>query len=146
MHRLIELVSELGLRDHVLLSSFRIEYLLEAGWEIPSFVIHADEQMQMFFALRSYSDPVRFEKKLDLYLPSELMAVARTTGYACQLSELSPDALADVRRHNILLGVYTITTEEEFDGAVARGARALVCERPQEFVAIRNRRFPATLQ
>ena len=143
MQRLVELIIELGLRDSVLLSSFRIDFLQEAGWELPTFVIHPDEEMKMLMTLRAHNKPIVFEKPLPAYLPSELMKIAKATGYGCQLSDLTPDGLADIRKHNILLGVYTITTEGEFDQAVSRGARALVCERPHEFAALRNKRFPS---
>lgn len=143
MHRLIELITALGLRDNVLFSSFRIDFLQEAGWEIPTFVIHPDEEMKMLMTLRAHDKPVQFEKPLATYLPSELMKLARATGYGCQLSDLTPDGLADIRRHNIMLGVYTIASEEEFNQAVARGARALVCEHPHDFVELRNKRFPS---
>lgn len=143
MHRLIELIRELGLHEAVLLSSFRIDFLLEAGWELPTFVIHPDEEMRMLFTMRAYGKPVVLDRPLASYLPSEMMKIARSTGYGCQLSELTPDALADIRKYNILLGVYTITTELEFNQAVSRGARALVCEKPQVFVELRNRRFPS---
>jgi glycerophosphoryl diester phosphodiesterase len=143
MQRLVELIIELGLRDHVLLSSFRIDFLQEAGWELPTFVIHPDEEMKMLMTLRAHDEPIKFEKPLPTYLPSELMKIAKATGYGCQLSDLTPDGLVDIRMHNILLGVYTITTEEEFEQAIARGARALVCERPHEFAALRNKRFPS---
>ncbi|MDP4200474.1 MAG: glycerophosphodiester phosphodiesterase [Bacteroidota bacterium] len=142
MHRLVELLRELSIHEHVLLSSFRIDYLQEAGWELPTFVIHPDEEMRMLFTLRAFAEPVVLDRPLHSYLPSELMKIARATGYGCQLAELTPDALADIRKCNILLGVYTITTELEFDQAVSRGARALVCEKPHEFVELRNRRFP----
>lgn len=142
MHQLVTLVDELGLSDSVLISSFRIDFLREAGWTLPTFVIHPDEEMRMLFTMRAFDKPIVLDKPLTAYLPTEMMEIAHATGYACQLSELSPDALADIQRHNILLGIYTIATELEFDQAVARGARALVCENPQEFVALRNHRFP----
>ena len=143
MHRFIELLTKLDVAEYVLISSFRMEFLREAGWTIPTVVIHPDDDMYQYFALRSYTDPIVLHRPLASYLPSELLAISRATSYACQLSELTPDGLADIEKYNIMLSVYTITTELEFDQAVARGARALVCEHPQEFAALRNRRFPA---
>src|SRR5579872_4530176 len=143
MHSLVQLLTELGVGEHVLLSSFRPDYLREAGWTIPTCIIHPDEAMRELFTFRSYGEPIVLDRPLANYLPSELMEISSATGYACHVSELTPDALADIEKRNIFLGVYTITTELEFDEAVARGARALVCERPRAFAALRNRRFPS---
>ena len=141
MHKLIELLTELRWEEYVLLSSFRPDYLREAGWTIPTCIIHPDEATKELLAFHSYSEPIVFERPLGSYLPSEMMEIARATGYACQLQELTPDALAEIAEKNIFLGVYPIASELEFDEAVARGARALVCERPAEFAALRNKRF-----
>jgi glycerophosphoryl diester phosphodiesterase len=143
MHSLVELISDIGLDDYVLLSSFRPDYLREADWKLPVCIIHPDEEMKELFTFRSYGEPILLDRPLSSYLPSEMMKIARATGYACQVSELTPDALADIAKNNIFLGVYTINTELEFDQAVARGARVLVCENPQKFAALRNHRFPA---
>jgi glycerophosphoryl diester phosphodiesterase len=143
MHALVELLVKLGLDEDVLLSSFRPDFLREGGWKIPTCIIRPDEEMRQLLTFRSFADPIIFEKPLRAYLPSELMHIARATGYACQISELTPDSLADIERHNIFLGVYTITSDLEFDEAVARGARILVCEHPHKFAALRNHRFPA---
>ena len=143
MHRLVELLTELGVAQESILSSFRPDYIREAGWTIPTCIIHPDEEMRLLFTMRAYDKPVVMDRPLNSYLPSEIMQIAQATGYGCQLSELTPDALADIQRHNILLGVYTIATELEFDQAIARGARLLVCEQPQLFAALRNARFPA---
>ncbi len=142
MHALVQLLTDLRLDEDVLFSSFRPDYLREAGWTIPTCIIHPDEAMRDLFTFRAYNDPIVLERPLESYLPSELMEIARATGYACQISELTPEALRDVQQHNIFLGVYPIQTELEFDQAVARGARALVCEQPREFAALRNTRFP----
>ncbi len=143
MHSLIQLLSQLGVENEVLLSSFRADFLREAGWTVPTCIIHPNEEMRELLTFRSFAEPVVFKKPLKNYLPSELMEIAHATGYACQIAELTPESLADIARHNIFLGVYTITTELEFDQAVARGARILVCEHPQDFAALRNVRFPA---
>ena len=143
MHSLVNVLTEFGLEGDVLLSSFRSDFIREAGWIIPTCIIHPDEEMRKLLTFRSFGNPIIFERPLGSYLPSELMQIARATGYACQISELTPESLADIERHNIFLGVYTITTELEFDQAVARGARVLVCEHPHKFAALRNHRFPA---
>ncbi len=145
MHRLVEMLTELGFADYVLLSSFRPDYIREAGWMIPTCIIHPDEEMRMLFTMRAYEDPIILDRPLPSYLPSELMKIARASGYGCQISDLTPEGLADIRKHNIFLGIYTITTELEFDQAIARGARILVCERAEEFAALRNHRFPIQL-
>ena len=143
MHRLVELLTELGFADYVLLSSFRPDYIREAGWMIPTCIIHPDEEMYRLFTMRAYSDPIILDRPLPSYLPSEMMKIARASGYGCQISDLTADGIADIRKYNIFLGIYTITTELEFDQAIARGARILVCERAEEFAALRNHRFPA---
>ena len=142
MHALITLLEELEMDRYVLLSSFRPDYIREAGWTVPTCIIRPHEEMRELFTFRAFGEPIVLDRPLDRYLPSEWMEIARATGYACMLSDLTADALADIDRKNIFLGVYTITTELEFDQAVARGARALVCEHPQKFVALRNARFP----
>ncbi len=143
MHALVALLTKLVLDEDVLLSSFRPDFIREAGWKIPTCIIRPDEGMRNLFASRSFADPIIFDKPLAQYVPSELMKIARATGYACQISELTPDSLADIERHNIFLGVYTIMSDLEFGQAVARGARILVCEHPHKFAALRNHRFPA---
>ncbi len=142
MHALVQLLTELHLDEFVLLSSFRPDYLREAGWTIPTCIIHPDEQVRELFTFHAFGEPIVLDRPLASYLPSELMEISRATGYACQLSELTPDALADIEKRNIFLGVYTITSELEFDRAVARRALALVCETPREFAVLRNERFP----
>ena len=143
MQRLINTLGQLGVIDDILLSSFRPDFIREAGWTIPTCIIHPDEEMRQLFTMRSYAEPIVLTKPLANYLPSELMQIARATGYGCQLSDLTPDGLADIQKHNIFLGVYTITTDLEFDQAVARGARIIVCEHAHHFAALRNHRFPA---
>jgi glycerophosphoryl diester phosphodiesterase len=143
MHRLIELLGELGVNDYVLFSSFRPDFIREAGWTIPTCIIHPDEEMRQLFTMRAYADPIILDRPLPSYLPSELMKIAGATGYGCQISDLTPESLADIQKHNIFLGIYTITTELEFDQAIACGARILVCENSHEFAAIRNQRFPS---
>jgi glycerophosphoryl diester phosphodiesterase len=143
MHALVRLLTQLGLDGDVLISSFRPDFLREAGWTIPTCIIHPDEAMRELFTFHAYGEPIVLDRPLASYLPSELMEISSATGYACQLSELTPDALADIQKRNIFLGVYTIVTELEFDQAIARGARALVCESPREFATLRNARFPA---
>ena len=142
MHQLVELCHRAQVSDHALISSFRPDYIREAGWTIPTCIIHPDRDMYGLFTMRAYEDPIILERPLESYLPSELMKLSHATGYGCQISELTPAAVAEIRSRNILLGVYTITTEEEFDQAVERGARVLVCETPQVFAALRNKRFP----
>jgi glycerophosphoryl diester phosphodiesterase len=143
MHALVNVLTEFGLEGNVLLSSFRPDFLREAGWTIPTCIIHPDEAMRELMTFRAFEEPILFDRPLGSYLPSELMQIAHATGYACQISELTPDSLADIERYNIFLGVYTIRTELEFDEAVARGARVLVCEHPHKFATLRNHRFPA---
>jgi len=144
MRSLMELISKMDMDDNVLLSSFRPDFLREAGWKLNVCIIHPDEEMRQLFTSRSFAEPIVLDRPFASYLPSEMMKIARATAYGCHISELNPDALADIEKHNIFLGVYTINTELEFDQAVARGARVLVCEKPQKFAALRNHRFPAT--
>src|ERR1700733_8218941 len=138
MHALVELISKKEMDDYVLLSSFRPDFLREAGWKLNVCIIHPDEEMRQLFTQRSFGAPIVMDRPLASYLPSEMMKIAHATAYGCHISELNPDALADIEKHNIFLGVYTITNELEFDQAVARGARVLVCENPQKFSALRN--------
>jgi glycerophosphoryl diester phosphodiesterase len=142
MQGLIALLEQRRLQDQVLFSSFRIDYIREAGWHIPTALIRPDEDMQRFFDSRSQT-PVAFTKPIVDYLPSELLALSRATGYACSIDELNARDLADINKHNIFFSIYTITTKEEFDRAIQGGAQGLVCENAREFAELRNRLYPA---
>src|ERR1019366_5410594 len=67
MQALVNLLSELGLDEDVLLSSFRPDFIREAGWMIPTCIIHPDDEMKDLFTFRSFADPIIFEKPLTSY-------------------------------------------------------------------------------
>ena len=143
MQQLIALIEQRKLQDNVLFSSFRIDYIREAGWHIPTAIIRPDDAMQQFFNGRSHGTPIEVTKPLAEYLPSELLKLSNATGYACSIAELNPRDLADINRHNIFFSVYTITNDEEFQNAIDKGAQGLVCENPRHFAELRNSLFPA---
>jgi glycerophosphoryl diester phosphodiesterase len=143
MQQLLALIEQRRMQDEVLFTSFRMDYIREAGWHVPTMIIRPDEQMQQFFDRRAFGAPIKREKPIAEYLPSEWIAISRATGYACSIDELNPRDLADIHKHNIFFSVYTITTEEEFRNAVENGARGLVCENPRFFAELRNSLYPA---
>ncbi len=143
MQALEKMLQKHGMQDQVLISSFRIDYIREAGWFIPTVIIRPDEREFQFFASRAHT-PFKLSKAIGELLPSELMREARATSYACMLSELTPERLDDIRRNNIHFSVYTISTEAEFTMAIELGATGLVCENPRDFAVLRNHRFHAS--
>jgi len=58
------------------------------------------------------------------------------------LSEIDDKARMDIKKHNIFLSVYTITTPEGFMHAIAEGAKAVVTIflRNWPFIAIHSNR------
>lgn len=143
MRQLIALIEQRKLQDEVLFSSFRMDYLREAGWHIPTMLIRPDDPMLVFFDSRTFGEPIRRDKPVAEYVPSEWIAMARATGYACSIDELSARDLVDIHKHNIFFSVYTITTEEQFRSALENGAMGLVCENPRFFAEMRNDLYPS---
>jgi glycerophosphoryl diester phosphodiesterase len=143
MYALEQMLREAHMEEHVLFASFRIDYLRAGSWSIPSVIIQPTNHMQLFFETRSASR-VDLKKSVEELLPSELMEVAHATAYACQLDELTDTRMDDIIRRNLFLCIYTIATDEDFDRAVGRGAKALVCEEPAKFATLRNERFKET--
>lgn len=131
------LVDRMGMTLQVLLSSFRIDYVRETPWTLPSCIIQPSEGMLQFFASRS-SLPGSIPSNAASLKPSELMQASRATTYACMLEELDEQRVRDIKSRNLHLSVYTVTTEEEFKRAVQMGAKALVCEQPRKFVKLRD--------
>ena len=144
MDALERLLREFRMEESVLFSSFRLEFIHEASWNVPSVIIQPTPEMYFYFAART-PEPLVLHQPIEQLLPSELMKASHATSYACMLEELTGARLADIRKHNILLSVYTIASEEAFEQALALGAKALVCEQPSHFVALRNARYPRTL-
>lgn len=142
MQALEVLVREYGLETQVLFSSFRLDYIKSASWNIPTTVIQPDRLMLDFFRQRTPM-PELFDEKVLQMLPSQLMRHTNATSYACMIEELTTECIEDIRKFNILLSVYTVHSIEEFDRALSLGAKAMVCEVPSEMVALRNRLFPA---
>ena len=131
------LVDRMGMTLQVLLSSFRIDYIRETPWTLPSCIIQPSEAMLQFFASRS-SLPGSIPSNAASLRPSELMQASRATTYACMLEELDEQRVRDIKSRNLHLSVYTVTTEEEFKQGVQMGAKALVCEQPRKFVKLRD--------
>lgn len=137
------LVERMGMTMQVLLSSFRIDYIREAPWTLPSCIIQPSEGMMHFFASRSYL-PGSMPAHAASLKPSDLMHASRATTYACMLEELDDQRVRDIKSRNLHLSVYTIATEEEFKRAVQLGAKAVVCEQPEKFVKLRDSLFQSS--
>jgi hypothetical protein len=138
---LVHLVREHGMQEYALYSSFRLDYLRGMPWDTITTVIHPTTEIHGFFSARS-SAPVPLTKKIEEFLPSELMALSFATTYACTLNELTEERQKNIVSRNIHLSVYTITNEEEFKRAIALGARAVVTDIPHELVELRNKLYP----
>lgn len=134
------LIERMGMTMQVLLSSFRIDYIREAPWTLPSCIIQPSEGMMHFFGARSYM-PGSVPANAATLRPSELMQASRATTYACMLEELDEQRVKDIKSRNLHLSVYTIATDEEFKRAVQLGAKAIVCEQPRKFVKLRDSIF-----
>jgi glycerophosphoryl diester phosphodiesterase len=134
------LVDKMGMTLQVLLSSFRIDYIRETPWTLPSCIIQPSEGMLQFFSSRS-ALPGSIPANAASLKPSELMQASRATTYACMLEELDEQRVRDVKSRNLHLSVYTIATEDEFRKAVHLGAKAVVCEQPKKFVKLRDSLF-----
>ena len=138
-----KLVDKMGMTQQVLLSSFRIDYIREAPWTLPSCIIQPSEGMLQFFASRA-SMPGSIPANVARLKPSELMQASRATTYACMLEELDDQRVSDIKSRNLHLSVYTIATESEFKKAVSLGAKAVVCEAPKQFVKLRDSLFQSS--
>ncbi len=141
MDALEQLLVEAKMEERVLFSSFRIEFIHEASWHVPSVIIQPTNEMYMYFSART-PEPIALPKPVEELLPSELLKISHATSYACQLHELTDQRIADIQKHHLFLSIYTIKDEEAFEQALALGAQALVCEDPKRFAAIRNERYP----
>jgi glycerophosphoryl diester phosphodiesterase len=142
MDALERLLVESKMEERVLFSSFRLEYIHEASWHIPSVIIQPTNEMYFYFSARTL-EPIALPKLIEDLLPSEILKISHATSYACQLTELTDARLADIRKHKILLSIYTVADDEAFDQSIALGAQALVCEDPKRFARLRNERFPS---
>jgi glycerophosphoryl diester phosphodiesterase len=141
VHPLVGLVRRYGMHDRSLYSSFRFDYIRALPWDCLSVIIRPTSEVMAFFNARSIS-PVITPKPVEEMLPSEIMQFAHATSFACMLSEITDEYRSDIKKHNIFLSIYTITTAEGFDMAIGEGASAVVTDIPQELVAHRNGKFP----
>lgn len=66
----------------------------------------------------------------DKRLPSEIASDIGCEGFVCSLREITHKKAEDAREHSILLGVYTINTEEEFNTIMKYAVPALVSNVP----------------
>ncbi len=138
---LVDMVRKAGMQEYVLYSSFRLDYLRAMPWDAVATAIHPSTEIVHFFNVRSKT-PVTLTKPPEEMLPSELMMLSRATTYACRLDELTEERQKNIKSRNIHLSVYTITHEEEFQKAIALGARAVVTDIPHELVELRNKLYP----
>ena len=137
VHPLVALVREYGMHEYSLYSSFRFDFIHSLPWDSLSVIIRPTEKIVEYFNERSIS-PVITEKPVEEMLPSEIMHLAHATSFACMLSEISAEADADIKKHNIFLSIYTATTREEFRSAIEAGANAVVTDIPKDLLAYRK--------
>ncbi len=122
MHGLIRRITELGMDEYVLLSSFRVDFLREAGWKIPTCIIHPSEEMKDYFAVHSlHAAPVIFDKPLPRapFCLRNSWAISLCDRLMLHLNHGTHARQPRRYLHGIISssGVYTITTELEFDQA-----------------------------
>ncbi|MGA1413460.1 MAG: glycerophosphodiester phosphodiesterase [Candidatus Kapaibacteriota bacterium] len=67
----------------------------------------------------------------DKRLPSEISSEIGCEGYVCSLRELTHAKANDAQKHDILLGVYTINTEHDFQKVMKYSVPALVSNFPK---------------
>ncbi|MCB2182514.1 MAG: hypothetical protein KQH63_10840 [Desulfobulbaceae bacterium] len=70
----------------------------------------------------------------DTRLPSQILQETGCGAFVCALDQLSERVSADISRHNIITGVYTVNTEEELRQAEAGKATAIVTNYPERMV------------
>ncbi|MBI5556558.1 MAG: hypothetical protein HY885_02865 [Deltaproteobacteria bacterium] len=66
----------------------------------------------------------------DERLPSQVLRATSSEGFVCSLAQLTPERAADIARHEIFTGVYTINTIEDAELALAGKAKAIVTDCP----------------
>ncbi len=140
VHPLVDLVRKFGMHEYSLYSSFRFDFIHALPWDSLSVIIRPTTAIASYFNSRSIS-PVITQKPIEEMLPSEIMQLAHATSFACMVSEINDTAKEDIRKRNIFLSIYTITTIEDFDRAIDSGAKAVVTDIPGELVAYRNKKF-----
>jgi len=140
VHPLVALVRSYNMHEYSLYSSFRFDFIHALPWDSLSVVIRPTSGIVGYFNVRSVS-PIITPKPVEEMLPSEIMEYAHATTFACMLSELTPEALTDIKKRNIFLSVYTASTTEDFLKAIDAGAKAVVTDIPQDLVIFRNHKF-----
>ncbi len=141
VHPLVGLVRKYDMHDRSLYSSFRFDYIHALPWDCLSVIICPTSDIVTFFNGRSVS-PVITPNPVGAMLPSEIMQFAHATTFACMLSEITDEFRKDIKKHNIFLSIYTISSTEGFDLAIHEGASAVVTDIPRELVSHRNTRYP----
>lgn len=120
--------------DFIIISSFRIDLILAAGWLALTVIIHAPEEWVLLYP--ELANRELFAQPDEL--PSEIMLRSGATGYACTLGQLSPVVLADLKKHNFYWTLYTIYGEGDFRAAMSYRPCGIVCENISEARALMN--------
>ncbi|HYM20771.1 MAG TPA: glycerophosphodiester phosphodiesterase [Candidatus Kapabacteria bacterium] len=129
--KVLTLVDQYQMNAFVLYSSFRPEYVTQISKHAHATIIHPTNAM---LGLGS-------KEKIEDVLPSELIRRTGATTYAAALEEMDERRMEDIKSNNIHLSVYTINTHEEFEHAVAVGAKGIVTDRPRNLVKFRREMF-----
>ena len=112
VHNIIDIVQSLNMLNVTLFSSFHHESLLYMKKEIPG----------TFTAAINVPGDNR--------LPSEIAGEIGCDAFVCSLKELNHKRDDDTKKNNILLGIYTINTIEDFTKVMKYHAPALVTNFP----------------
>jgi glycerophosphoryl diester phosphodiesterase len=137
VHPLVSLVKEYGMHEYSLYSSFRIDFVQALPWDSLSVIIRPTTNIIAHFNSTALS-PVIMEKPIEKMLPSQIIAFAHATSFACMLSEIDKQSLEDIKKNNLFLSIYTITDTNSFKEAITKGAKAVVTDTPRDLLAFRQ--------
>ncbi|MEP7234818.1 MAG: glycerophosphodiester phosphodiesterase [Ignavibacteriota bacterium] len=137
VHPLVSIVRDYKMHDRSLYSSFRFDHIRALPWDSLSVIIRPTSAILEYFNALSIS-PVITPKPIELMLPSEILRLAHATSFACTLAEITDEVRGDIKKHNIFLSIYTISTKAGFDHALIDGAKAVVTDIPKELFIYRE--------
>jgi glycerophosphoryl diester phosphodiesterase len=110
----LQIVSKIGMREHVVYSSFSplaLRHLRQLDSNAPIAVL--------------------FEKKYyDAKLPSEIVVSLEGNAFNCSRRELNQRWLADLKQHGIPVNVYTVNDEKSMKRFYAQGVEGIFTNKP----------------
>ena len=119
-----QMISERGLQNNTLYSSFHHESLLRLKQEFEGM------------------NTAAIHLPGDERLPSEVVRAANADAYVCGLREVHPAAADDIREHGIFCGAYTINTPDQLRKAMGLPIKAIVTNFPARIAELLTREYP----